>query len=237
MSRGETLVVIPTYNERGNLERLIEEICGQPLGVDLLIVDDSSPDGTGALADALSRRFPLTVIHRPGKLGIGSAHKTGLQYAMTHDYAYVITMDADGSHSPGYLQPMLAQGMAADLVIGSRYVPGGGFRLEWHRRVLTKTVHWLTRTLLGLPYDCTSGLRVYRVEALRPIELRRVSSNGHAFLIELLVALQQHGRRIGEYPMTIQPRREGHSKVSLAELIRAALSLMRLSLGQWTRRV
>lgn len=228
---GNTLLVIPTYNEAGNLEGLIHEIQRQQLGLDLLIVDDHSPDGTGELADQLSTRLPVTVIHREKKLGIGSAHRVGLQYAIDRRYAYVMTMDADGSHSPEYLRPMVERATSADVVIGSRYVRGGGFhRFGWHRLLLTRIVHWLTTSLLNLPYDCTGGLRVYRVALLSTVDLHRIPSHGHAFLIELLSQIKQHGGVIHEYPITIQPRSTGRSKVSLGELWRSAMALMRLSL-------
>ena len=228
---GKTLLVIPTYNERGNIEQLVEEIHRQQLGLDFLIIDDHSPDGTGALADELSRRLPITVIHREKKFGIGSAHKAGFRYAMAHQYEYVMTMDADFSHSPEYLRPMLDRAASADVVLGSRYVQGGGFaKFGLHRLLLTKTVHWLTSSLLGLSYDCTGGLRVYRVAALARLdEMEEIPSNSHAFLIEILFHIKRHGGVIHEYPITIQPRREGKSKVSLHELLRSAASLVRLS--------
>lgn len=226
----DTLLIIPTYNEAGNLQRLVEEIQRLQLGVDLLVVDDHSPDGTGALADALAARLPVAVIHRDKKLGIGSAHKAGFQYAMDQGYAYVMTMDADFSHSPDYLRPMRALAASADLVIGSRYVQGGGFdRFGLHRLLLTKTVHWLTQSLLGLPYDCTGGLRLYRVAVLQTLDLGRISSDGHALLFELVYRIKQRGGVIREYPITIQSRREGRSKVSVSELLRAAISLIRLA--------
>ena len=232
-----TLIVIPTYNERGNLQPLVEDIQGRGLGVDFLIIDDHSSDGTGAVADELATRLPLTVLHRKGRLGIGSAHKAGLRYAMDQDYEAVMTMDADLSHSPQYLRPMLERLARADVVIGSRYVAGGGFeRFGLHRLLLTKTVHRLTQSLLGLPYDCTSGLRAYRVAALRAVDFTATPSDGHAFLIESLFQIQRAGGTMTEYPITIQPRWQGQSKVSFAELLRAAASLMRLTVQRFSRR-
>ncbi len=231
----QTLLVIPTYNERENAAPLIETIHQRHLGIDFLVVDDHSTDGTAAVVDELARHCPLTVIHRARKLGIGSAHKVGLRYALEHDYTYVMTMDADFSHSPEYLQPMLQQAETADVVIGSRYVSGGGFdHFAKHRLLLTKTVHWMTTHLLDLPYDCTGGLRRYRVAMLRRLDMRLVPSNGHAFLIEMVFQIKQSGGVILEYPITFRPRRLGCSKVSGAELVRAAASFARLSLQRWS---
>ena len=179
----------------------------------------------------------VAVIHRDSKRGIGSAHKAGFQYAMDRGYQYVMTMDADCSHSPEYLRPMRELAASADLVIGSRYVQGGGFdRLGLHRLLLTKTVHWLTTSLLGLPYDCTGGLRLYRVAVLRTIDLRQIPSDGHALLFELVYRITQRGGTIAEYPIVIHPRHAGSSKVSLSELLRAARSLVRLSLRRMCSR-
>ena len=234
LSARHTLLVIPTYNERGNLQPLVEDIQGRNLGVDFLVVDDHSSDGTGALADALAARLPLAVLHRAGKLGIGSAHKAGLRYAMERGYASVMTMDADFSHSPDYLRPMLQLAPTADLVIGSRYVAGGGFdRFPAHRLLLTKTVHWMTSHVLDLPYDCTGGLRVYRVGMLRRLDMRRVPSDGHAFLIEMAFQIKRQGGVIIEHPIIFRPRQVGTSKVSGAELLRAAASFARLSLQRF----
>ena len=230
-TRTTRLLVIPTYNEAGNLERLVEAVHRLGLGLDLLVVDDHSPDGTGALAELLAARLPLAVLHRSGKLGIGSAHKDGLRYAIERGYTHVLTMDADLSHSPAYLGPMLARAAEADVVLGSRYVQGGGFhRFAFHRLLLTKIVHRLTTVLLGLPYDCTGGLRCYRVAALRRLDMAQVPSDGHAFLIEILFALTRLGCAIVEYPIVFQPREQGCSKVSAAELHRSAWALTRLAL-------
>ena len=225
----QTLLVIPTYNECENLERLIEAVCREQDGIQILVIDDNSPDGTGKIADRLAAQGRVHVIHRSGKLGIGSAHKAGLRYAIEHQFAYVMTMDGDFSHSPADLRPLLERAAFVDAVIGSRYVQGGGFeRFGAHRLALTKTVHWLTQVLLQLPYDCTGGLRLYRVAALQRIPWEALRADGHAFLIEVLFHLQQQGGTIHEYPITIHPRRFGKSKVSLAELGRAASILARL---------
>lgn len=227
----QTLLVMPTYNERDNLTPLLEDIHQRAPDLDLLVIDDGSPDGTGNVADELAQHVPLTVIHRARKLGIGNAHKAGLRYAIEHGYSFVMTMDADFSHSPEHLLPMLRDAQHADLVIGSRYVKGGGIdRMAAHRWLLTKAAHWLTTYLLDLPYDCSSGLRLYRVDMVRRVDRRLTPSDGHAFLIEMVFHIKRQGGTIVESPITFRPRRFGSSKVSAAEAVRIAAALIRLSL-------
>ena len=227
----DTLLLIPTYNEAGNIRRLLQEIQGEGLDVDFLVIDDNSPDGTGAVVDALAREMPLQVIHRPAKLGIGSAHRQGFQYAITHHYGYVMTMDADFAHQPAYLRTMLAQAPAADVVVASRYLDGGGLR-RWGmlRLMITHTAHWLTRHVLRLPYDCTGGFRLYRTSALQKIDFTRIRSEGYAFLIELLFYLNQHKCSIREVPIVITARHTGVSKISRVEILNAVKALIRLRL-------
>jgi len=227
-----TLLVIPTYNEAGNIERLLREIQEQGVGLDLLVIDDHSPDGTGALLETLAARMPLLrVIHREAKLGIGSAHKQGFAYAIEHGYTRVITMDADFSHDPSYLGAVLEHARSADVVLGSRYLKGGGLR-GWSvtRRVITHTAHWLTTCVLRLPYDCTGGFRLYRVSVLRRIDWQGIRSDGYAFLIEMLYRAQRLGCSIHEIPIVISSRHSGRSKISHVEILRAVTTLVRLSL-------
>ena len=190
----KTLLVIPTYNEAGNIERLLRDIFAQRLELDVLVIDDNSPDGTGAILDRLEMELPLRVIHREGKLGLGSAHERGFDYARKHGYTHVLTMDADFAHDPSYLRAMLARAGQADVVIGSRYIEGGGLR-GWSRlrRFITYTAHWCTTHLLGMPYDCTGGFRLYDVAVFDRFSYQEIRSEGYAFLIETLY----HLRRIG----------------------------------------
>jgi dolichol-phosphate mannosyltransferase len=228
----ETLVVIPTYNEEGNLKRLIQEIQAQNLSLDLLVIDDNSPDGTGVLAETLSREAPLKVIHRERKMGIGSAHKLGFQYAMDHGYRFVITMDADFSHSPRHLREMLAGVSDERMVVASRYMKGGGLSgWNWMRRILTHTAHGLTRTVLGLPYDCTGGFRLYPVALLRQIRFDTIRSEGYAFLIELLFHVKKKGFPVREVAIVIQARNVGKSKISRVEIFRAFKTLLQLRMN------
>ncbi|MBI3011116.1 MAG: glycosyltransferase, partial [Candidatus Omnitrophica bacterium] len=235
----KVLLVIPTYNEAGNIERLLREILAQGLGLALLVVDDHSPDGTGAILDRLAGELPLRVIHREGKLGIGSAHERGFDDARERGYTHVLTMDADFAHDPSYLRDLLAHAGHADVVVGSRYIEGGGLR-GWSciRLLLTHTAHWCTTHLLGLPYDCTGGFRLYDVSAFKRFDYHEVRSDGYAFLIEMLYHLRRVGCSIREVPITIASRDIGTSKISRVEILNAIKTLLRLSLQRvsWDNR-
>ncbi len=225
------LLVIPTYNEAGNIERLLREILAQGLGLDVLVIDDNSPDGTGAILDRLAGELSLRVIHREGKLGIGSAHERGFDDAREHGYTHVLTMDADFAHDPSYLRDVLAHAGQADVVIGSRYIPGGGLR-GWSliRLVITHTAHWCTTHLLGLPYDCTGGFRLYHLAVFERFDYHEIRSDGYAFLVEMLYHLRRAGCSIHEVPITITSRHSGTSKISRVEILNAVKTLLRLSL-------
>lgn len=229
--RADTLLVIPTYNEAGNIGHLIREIGAQSLPLDILVIDDNSPDGTADLVESLSNAFPIKVIRRKGKLGVGSAHKEGFRYALKHGYGAVMTMDADFAHSPEYLREMLRKGSTSDVVVGSRYINGGGLS-GWSlpRRLLTHTAHRLTDTLLGVPYDCTGGFRFYRASLLSQIDFDGIQAEGNAFLIELLFRICRRGFSVTEVAIVIPTRRLGESKISRSEILRALSTLCRLSL-------
>ena len=235
-ARAETLVVIPTYNEAENLPRLVREIVQEKLPLDILVIDDHSPDGTGQVAEGLKSEAPLSVLHRPGKLGIGGAHKEGFRYAIRTGYRWVLTMDADFAHSPKYLKQLIEGLDFSDVVVGSRYLPGGGLAgWSWPRRLLTHTAHWLTTTCLRIPYDCTGGFRLYPVSLLKEIDLDEIRADGYAFLIELLFHIRKKGHTVGEVPIVISSRHKGKSKISRAEILRAVRTLLRLSFARRTR--
>ena len=229
--RAEILVVIPTYNEAENLPQLIREIVQEKLPLEILVIDDHSPDGTGQVAEAMKSEAPVTVLHRAGKLGIGSAHKEGFRHAIQHGYRWVLTMDADFAHSPRYLKRLLEGSEFADVVVGSRYIQGGGLA-GWSRarRILTHTAHWLTTAFLRMPYDCTGGFRLYPVALLKEINLDEIHAEGYAFLIEMLFHIRRKGHTVGEIPIVISTRHRGKSKISRAEILRAVKTLGRLSL-------
>jgi len=235
---GKTLLVIPTYNEAGNIERLLRQIPAAECGLDLLVIDDNSPDGTGALVEALADRLPVRVMHRPAKLGIGSAHKAGFRYALEHSYGCVMTMDADFAHAPSDLASMLACADHADVVIGSRYLSGGGLT-DWPlwRRVVTHTAHWLTTHLLGLPYDCTGGFRLYDTAVFEQVNLEAIHSDGYAFLTELLFTIIRQGFTVHELPIVVTFREHGTSKISPIEILKAVKTLIQLSCRRVHRKV
>jgi dolichol-phosphate mannosyltransferase len=223
------LVSIATYNERDNLGPLVQEIGKELPSAEVLVIDDNSPDGTGRLADELAATNPrLHVLHRPGKLGLGTAVLAGMRYAMEHGYDYVLNMDADFSHHPRYL-PALAAGMNRyDVMIGSRYVPGGGTE-DWPlaRRLMSGAVNGLSRLLLRLtPRDCSGAYRCYRVSKLRVAQLHRVLSRGYSFQEEVLYRCRKAGCRMAETPIVFANRRAGTTKVNTREAVRSMALLV-----------
>jgi dolichol-phosphate mannosyltransferase len=222
------LVSLATFNERDNLAPLIREIHQAAPGADVLVVDDASPDGTGQLADELAAADArIHVRHRTGKLGLGTAILAAMHYAMDGGYDYHVNMDADFSHHPRYL-PALIGGMdRRDVMIGSRYVPGGG-TVNWplSRRVLSRGVNLVVRMLMRLPpRDCSGAYRCYRVSLLRKAHLERLISHGYSFQQEVLYRCRRAGARLGEIPIVFENRRAGSSKVNLHEAVRS-LSLL-----------
>jgi dolichol-phosphate mannosyltransferase len=225
------LILVPTYNEAENIERLVKEILAQPAALHILVIDDNSPDGTGALADALAQQDArVSVLHRPAKLGLGTAYRAGFQYSMERGYAYTITMDADFSHHPSYLPQMMAMIKRYDVVLGSRYTRGGGTTgWPWTRKVLSKGGNTFARVVLGLQtHDCTAGFRCYRNDALRRIGLESIFSDGYSLHVELTTRLERGGMSIGELPIIFENRRLGSSKISRIEMYRALYTVMRL---------
>ena len=224
-------VVIPTYNERENITLLVERIVELGLDSRVIIVDDNSPDGTGDLADQLAVEYPtITVIHRVGKMGLGTAHIAGMRAALDGGMDAVLTMDADFSHRPRYVPDLLAALDRFDVAIGSRYVPGGGTRYcTVPRKALSHGANLLARTVLSLDAgDATAGFRGYRREVLESIALDGIVSNGYSFLIELLYRCQRQGWSIGEVPIIFENRQRGASKISRSEIFRAMQTVIRL---------
>ena len=227
------LVVTPTYNERDNLPLLVEGVLRHD-GFRILVVDDGSPDGTGALADTLAATHPgrIEVMHRTGPRGLGRSYVDGLRRALATDAELIFQMDADLSHNPEYL-PALAAGAAQhDVVIGSRYLNGVSV-VNWplHRIFLSAFANRYIKGVTQLsPHDCTSGFRCWRRDALAKIPLDRVASAGYAFLVEMLFRAAQNGSRIGEVPIIFVERRQGQSKVSKAVLLESLITPWRLRL-------
>jgi dolichol-phosphate mannosyltransferase len=213
----KTLIIIPTYNEIDNLRPLLKEIFSYAPEIDVLIVDDNSPDGTGKLADEIhEQNTQVHVLHRAGKLGLGTAYIEGFKYAIEHAYDAAFEMDADFSHDPRYIPDFLKAIENADLVIGSRYIPGGDTP-NWTmlRRLISGGGNIFARFMLGIPvHDCTAGYRCYRREVLERIDLDSIQSQGYAFQIELAYRVMQHGFKIVETPIVFMDRRVGKSKMS-----------------------
>lgn len=225
------LVIVPTFNERENLPLLAKGLLAFP-NVQVLVVDDNSPDGTGTIADDLARSSGgrLTVLHRTGKRGLGRSYVAGIAIAVRQPFDVICQMDADLSHDPRYLPDLIAATDRADVVIGSRYVAGGAI-VNWpkRRRLLSRFANLYIRMVTRLsPRDCTSGYRCWRREALGALGLDRFTSDGYSFLVEMLFAAARSGCRIAEVPITFVERRLGESKLSSAVLVESALTPWRL---------
>ncbi len=230
-----TLLIIPTYNERENLTLLCTQIHDALPAADLLIVDDNSPDGTGELADSLAAKHSyLKVMHRAGKLGLGTAYLAGFRYAIDHGYDYIFEMDADFSHDPCYLPSLLGAAVeGADVVIGSRRVPGGGTE-NWGvgRQLISAGGSLYARTILGLPIrDLTSGFKCFRRAVLESIDLETVRSNGYSFQIEMTYRAIKKGFRVVEVPIVFVDRRAGQSKMSRKIFLEAMGMVWRMRMG------
>ncbi|MBI5830271.1 MAG: polyprenol monophosphomannose synthase [Chloroflexi bacterium] len=239
-----TYIIVPTYNEADNLPKLLREIFALSAAkrVGVIIVDDGSPDGTGAIADewAASRPGQVVAVHRSGKLGLGTAYVAGFHRALELGATRVLTMDADFSHNPRYIPAMLARGDAprADVVIGSRYVPGGDMLYcPWYRKILSGGANFVAHTALGLKArDATAGFRLYRREVLESIDLDSIFSSGYSFLIERLYLVQRKGWQVAEVPIVYEDRMAGQTKISRAEIFRALYTVARLSFRRFVRR-
>lgn len=233
-----TLVMVATYNEMENLPRLVEEIFRTAPDVDLLVVDDNSPDGTGAWCDRQAAVDPrMHCLHREGKLGLGSALVAGLKYGIAQGYRYVVNVDADFSHHPRYL-PALIAGMdrpgqkPVDVMIGSRYVRGGGVQ-NWplKRRLMSRGVNLYARWLLWLsPKDCSGGYRCYRTATLAKVNFDQIRSRGYSFQEEILWLLRRAGARFGETPIVFADREKGISKINSQEATAALRIILQLGL-------
>ena len=227
------LIVLCTYNERENLQALVSEIRRYAPSADILVIDDNSPDGTGELAEKIARKMAgVFVIHRQGKLGLGSAVILGLRFARNEGYDFALTMDADFSHHPRHLPTFIKLAPEYDVVIGSRYIPGGG-SLNWPlwRRLISRTINLFCRVVLQIRvHDASGGFRCYRLGSVARINLDRISSKGYTFQEEMLLRLHRAGLRFAELPIIFENRTRGKSKADLREIMKGALLLLRLGL-------
>ncbi|MGC8669298.1 MAG: polyprenol monophosphomannose synthase [Chthonomonadales bacterium] len=231
MSTADCLIIVPTYNERDNLPLLVERIEATVPQCHLLIVDDGSPDATADLADALFGARPdRHVMRRTGRRGLGRSYVDGYLWAIERGYSLVVQMDADLSHDPAYIPELLQAATRANVVLGSRYCPGGGVEnWPWTRLALSRFANAYVAAITGLLVrDATSGFRCYTREALQRIQVSRITSNGYAFQVEMTYRAYRAGLTIAEVPITFTDRRRGKSKISRAVLLESMIVPWRL---------
>lgn len=237
----KALVVIPTYNEAVNLPQIIPQTLAEDLRLEVLVVDDNSPDGTGLIADEMARLEPrVHVIHREGKLGLGTAYRTGFKWALERDYDYIFEMDADFSHDPRHLPEFLKAIQDADVVLGSRYLQGRVTVVNWPmgRLMLSYLANIYARWFTGLRvWDLTGGFKCFRRRVLEAIDLSQVGSNGYAFQIEMSVRAWRKGFKLREIPIVFVDRTEGQSKMNRAIVREAVWKVPRLRLMAWFGRI
>jgi dolichol-phosphate mannosyltransferase len=230
----KTIILIPTYNERDNIGPLVEAIIDLGIGFDILVIDDNSPDGTGEIADALAEEHQeVSVMHRPGKAGLGRAYAAGFVRALERGYEAAVTMDADFSHDPKYL-PAIARALGSnDLVVGSRYIAGGGVE-NWplYRKILSRGGSLYARLVTGIPlHDLTGGFNGYRRRVIEAIHPERIRSEGYSFQIEMKFRSWKAGFRIAEVPIVFVDRTHGTSKMSRRIFLEAVVMAWKLRLG------
>jgi dolichol-phosphate mannosyltransferase len=235
------LVIIPTYNEAPNLGALVPLVLAQDPRLDVLVVDDNSPDGTGQLAESLARNNPrIHVLHGEGKRGLGTAYVTGFRWALEQGFDYVFEMDADFSHDPQHLKEFLKAIQGTDLVIGSRYLGGRVTVVNWPigRLLLSYTANIYARWVTGLRiWDLTGGFKCYRARVLQAMDLSQIRSNGYAFQIEMSVRAWRKGFQLKEIPIVFVDRTEGDSKMNKAIVREAIWMVPRLRLMAWLGRI
>jgi dolichol-phosphate mannosyltransferase len=232
----KVLVLMPTFNESGNIEKSVELLVKFNPSVDLLIIDDNSPDGTGAIADQLAKKNKqISVLHRQGKEGLGAAYLAGFQWGFDHGYDFLVEMDADGSHRAEDLPKLLVIAAQSDLVIGSRYVKGGK-TVNWpaYRRWLSRGGNIYARLMLGGKLnDMTAGFRVFRSSFLKTIDLKNINARGYSFQIEMAYRTIQSGGVAREVPITFVEREIGTSKMSMGIVIEALLLMTKFGLARF----
>jgi dolichol-phosphate mannosyltransferase len=237
-----SLVVLPTYNERDNIEPMVTAILGQSPDLEVLVVDDNSPDGTGQIVNRLAEAQPrrVHVLHRAGKRGLGTAYIDGFVWALARDYDYIFEMDADFSHDPAHLKEFLTAIQDADVVLGSRYLDGKVTIVNWpmSRLMLSYFANVYARWFTGLRiWDLTGGFKCFRRRVLEAIDLSQVGSNGYAFQIEMSVRAWKKGFKLREIPIVFVDRAEGQSKMNRAIVREAVWKVPRLRLMAWFGRI
>ena len=226
---GNNIVVfIPTYNERENVEKICADIFSLGLNLDILFLDDNSPDGTGEILDQISNKHSnVHVIHRAGKLGIGSAHIDGINWAYDHKFSTLITMDCDFTHQPGSIPDFINNSKTSDIVVGSLFMFKKSL-YEWNlfRKTMTLLGHFLTKYCLKMTYDATGAYRLYRLDKISRRVFNIINSKGYSFFFESLYILNINGYSIGEIPIDLPARTYGHSKMSLKEVFKSVFNLL-----------
>ncbi len=228
-------IIIPTYNEAKNIEILIKRVFQQEIpNLEIIVVDDNSPDGTAEIAKKLSQNFPIHILERESKQGIGSAYIAGFKKALSLGADYIYEMDADLSHDPADLKEMLRAAENADLVIGSRKIPGGQVvGWGWTRKFMSNGAMWFSKMFLGLKTrDVTAGFRCFSRKVLQSIELDKIKSNGYAFQEEMLYRTEKMGFRVAEVPVVFVDRQEGKSKLSRKDIIEFFVVMFKLKFGK-----
>jgi len=235
MKNNNPLVLIPTYNEKGNVEDLYFHIKSLKIDLDILFIDDCSPDGTGKILDGLTQDdINLFVIHRKEKLGIGSAHKEGISWAYSKGYSVLITMDSDFSHSPDYIEKFIELSSESDLIVGTRYMKEGGMNsLPLLRRFLSKMAHFMTHFLLRMPYDSTNAFRLYRLDRIEEKLFSQVKSDSYSFFFESLYLIHSNSISISETPIELGIRPSGDSKMSIYDAFTSLRILIRISFQKY----
>ena len=226
----KTLIFIPTYNERENIMEMANQLLALPFTKDLLFIDDQSPDGTGEILDQLAAKYSnLHVLHRSGKLGIGTAHQAGMRWAYQQGYTRFISMDCDFTHSPVDIERFIAASTSADIVVGSRYMHNSSLSTWNHyRRFLTRLGHFATGLFLGMPYDSTGSFRLYQLDQIDVRFLDLVHAPGYSFFFESLFILHVNGYQIVEVSTNLPARMYGHSKMKLSDIAFSVKQLAKL---------
>jgi len=237
--RSDLLLFVPTYNESDNVGELHGQIEALQLDLDVLYLDDSSPDGTGEILDAIAAGSErVRVMHRPGKQGIGSAHRDGIRYAYRQGYRALVTMDSDLTHPTSRIGEFIGHAADHDVVLGSRFLRKESLA-GWSptRSFLTHLGHFLTRAVLRVPYDATGGFRVYRLDRIDPRVFDLARSDGYSFFFESLYLLCRYGATVKELPIDLPTRTYGHSKMRVSDVVTSLLTMLRLYLrSPWTAR-
>jgi dolichol-phosphate mannosyltransferase len=230
ISSRKLLIFVPTYNENNNVENILNQILALNINADILFVDDNSPDGTGKLLDKLAKEYSrLITRHRPQKLGIGSAHRDGIQWAYTHGYDLMITLDCDATHPPEYIPDFINASANYDIVVGSRHIQDSSLA-DWSlkRKFLTKLGHFLTFYCLSIPYDATGAFRIYNLKAIPESFLQKVRSQGYSFFFESLFVLHRNRFRIGEVAIHLPSRINDQSKMRYKDIFDSLYLLVTL---------